>query len=101
MNVPNELIKKVGELAKLKFEESELESIRNDFEKILNFIEKINEIDTEGVDPLFYVNDNFVELREDVPMITLSKEEALKNAPKTDGDYFRVPKFVGNNQSDG
>ncbi len=101
MNVPNELIKKVGELAKLKFEESELESIRNDFEKILNFIEKINEIDTEGVDPLFYVNDNFVELREDVPITTLSKEEALKNAPKTDGDYFRVPKFVGNNQSDG
>ncbi len=96
MNVPKELIKKVSELAKLKFKEGTQEEIRKDFEKVLNFVEKINEIDTEGIEPLFYVNDNFVSLREDEPEAPLPKEEALKNAPQSDGDYFRVPKFVGN-----
>ena len=97
MNVNKEMVIKIASLSKLKFDNEELKVIKEDFEKVLTFVEKVGELDTSNVEPLYFVNENFVELREDNPEITISKKEALKNAPKTDGDYFRVPKFINTN----
>ncbi|HQS06538.1 MAG TPA: Asp-tRNA(Asn)/Glu-tRNA(Gln) amidotransferase subunit GatC, partial [Daejeonella sp.] len=53
-----------------------------------------NEVDTEGVDPLVYMSDEVNVLREDLVKYEISREEALKNAPKQDGKFFRVAKVI-------
>lgn len=94
MDITNELIDKLAELAKLEFEGAEKENIKSDMAKVVNFVDKLNELDTTGVEPLIFMADGENILREDevIPMIT--HEEALLNAPKKDSDYFRVPKFL-------
>lgn len=94
MDISNELIDKLADLAKLEFNGEEKEHIKNDLSRILMFIEKLNEIDTTGVEPLIFMSEAVNVLREDEVIQTISKEEALKNAPKKDSDYFRVPKFL-------
>ncbi|MCE2786914.1 MAG: Asp-tRNA(Asn)/Glu-tRNA(Gln) amidotransferase subunit GatC [Bacteroidota bacterium] len=94
MDISNELIDKLADLAKLEFNGDEKEHIKNDLSRILTFIEKLNEIDTTGVEPLIFMSDAVNVLREDEVIQTISKDEALKNAPKKDSDYFRVPKFL-------
>ena len=69
--------------------------MRQDLEKIMEMCEKLNEVDTEGVEPLIYMSDNENVLREDEVVQSISHEDALKNAPKKDSDFFRVPKVIG------
>ena len=57
-------------------------------------IEKLNEVDTDNVKPLIHMSAELNVLREDVDKVTISHEEALRNAPKKDSDYFRGPKFL-------
>lgn len=94
MDINNETIDKLADLAKLEFNEAEKESIKNDLSRILTYIEKLNEINTEGVEPLIFMNDSVNVLREDHPGETISKADALKNAASKDSDYFKVPKFI-------
>ncbi len=94
MDISNELIDKLADLAKLEFNGEEKEHIKNDLSRILTFIDKLNEIDTNGVEPLIFMSDAVNVLREDEVKQTITKEEALQNAPKKDSDYFRVPKFL-------
>lgn len=95
MNINNELIDRLAELSKLEFNADEKEEIREDLQKMLNFVEKLNELDTTGVAPLLFMTEEVNHLREDEPKHDISKEEALKNAPKKDSDYFKVPKVIG------
>ena len=62
---------------------------------IISFIEKLQELDTENVEPLIFMSDEVNVLREDVAVDTLTQEQALSNAPKKDSDYFRIPKVLG------
>ncbi len=94
MRVDNQLIEHLADLAKLTFSEEEKEALKKDLQQIFAFVEKIKEIDVEGVEPLVQVHDFYAEMREDIPFGALSQQEALKNAPKHDGTFFRVPKFV-------
>ncbi len=94
MDISNELIDKLADLAKLEFNGEEKEHIKADLTRILSFIDKLNEVDTTGVEPLIFMSNSVNVLREDEVIHTISKEEALKNAPKKDSDYFRVPKFL-------
>ena len=95
MHVDEALIDRLSALSKLEFSAEEKIAIRNDLEKILSFMEKLNEIDTEGVEPLIYVNeDEYNVFREDVVKQVITREEALSNAPLKDSDYIKVPKFV-------
>jgi aspartyl-tRNA(Asn)/glutamyl-tRNA(Gln) amidotransferase subunit C len=57
-------------------------------------MDKLREIDTKDVEPLIFMSEEVNRLREDVPQITVSHEEALRNAPKKDSDYFRIPKVL-------
>lgn len=97
MEVNEALIDRLGELSKLKFDDVEKKQRMQDLKQILSFVEKLNEVDTDGVEPLLFVNDSKNTWREDVPSPALGQKEALKNAPLKDTDYFKVPKVIDNN----
>ena len=91
MEVNNKLIQDIAKLSKLKFDDSAEEKMKADLEKMLAFVDKLNEIDTKGVDPLIYMSEEVNVLREDKITEETSQEDALKNAPEKDSDYFKVP----------
>ena len=91
MEVNNKLIQDIAKLSKLRFDDSAEEKMKADLEKMLAFVDKLNEIDTEGVDPLIYMSEEVNVLREDKVTEETSQKDALKNAPEKDSDYFKVP----------
>jgi aspartyl-tRNA(Asn)/glutamyl-tRNA(Gln) amidotransferase subunit C len=96
MNVDNALIEKLAKLSKLEFDDESKEAIKKDLTRMLDFVEQLNELDTEGVEPLIHVNEEKNKYRADEVTETLSQKDALKNAPEHDGFYFKVPKVVEN-----
>jgi len=90
-------VDEVAHLARLEFNEDGKIEILNDMNRMLAFVDKLNELDTNGIEPLIYMTDEKNVLREDEPRQTLTQKEALKNAPKKDSDYFKVPKVIDNN----
>jgi len=91
MEVNNKLIQDLSRLAKLKFDEQAAEKMKGDLDKIIGFVDKLSEIDTEGIEPLIYLSEEVNVLRADVIANEFSQESALKNAPQKDSDYFKVP----------
>jgi aspartyl-tRNA(Asn)/glutamyl-tRNA(Gln) amidotransferase subunit C len=87
-------IDKLAHLARLEFTEEEKQSMLADMDKILGFVAKIEELDLEEVEPLIYLSDERNVLRKDEVQLEITKDEALKNAPDKDSDYFRVPKVL-------
>ncbi len=63
-------------------------------EKIIGFMAKLSEVPTENVEPLIFMSTEVNRLREDIPVVSVTHVEALKNAPKCDSDYFRIPKVL-------
>ncbi len=94
MDISNELIDKLSDLAKLKFEGEEKERMKADLNKIVAFVDKLSELNTENVEPLIFMSDAVNVLRDDEVKQVITHEDALLNAPKKDSDYFRVPKFI-------
>lgn len=94
MNIDKELIDKLAHLARLEFNDDQKIKIEHDLNRILNFMESLNELDTTSVEPLIYMTDEKNVFRKDEVNQEISHEEALKNAPKKDSDYFRVPKVI-------
>lgn len=95
MNIDKDVIKKIAHLARLELNDEAEKNMHKDFNKILGWMDKLNEVNTEHVEPLIHMSEEVNVLREDIAVNALSHEEALKNAPKKDSDYFRVPKFLG------
>jgi aspartyl-tRNA(Asn)/glutamyl-tRNA(Gln) amidotransferase subunit C len=95
MKVDKETIRKIVHLSRLEFDEKSEQSLLQDVNKILDWVEKLNEINTENIKPLTHMSEEVNILREDVVANMLKHEDALANAPKKDSDYFRVPKFLG------
>jgi aspartyl-tRNA(Asn)/glutamyl-tRNA(Gln) amidotransferase subunit C len=91
MKITNKLIQDIAALAKLEFDEKSTEKMKVDLERIIRFIDKLSEIDTDGVEPLVYLSEEVNVLREDETKTMVSQVEALKNAPEKDSDYFKVP----------
>ena len=94
MEVNDALIDKLAHLAKLKFEDAEKVEIKNDLQKMIAFVEKLNELDLGGVEPLLHMSNEVNVLREDEVRGSVSREEALKNAPLHDEQFFKVPKVI-------
>ena len=94
MEVNDELVNNIALLARLQFEEHEKEEIKLDMQKMISFIEKLNELDTAGVTPLLYMSDNVNVLREDEVKETITREQALSNAAIHDERFFKVPKVI-------
>ncbi len=89
-------VDEVAHLARLEFNNEAKAEILNDMNRMLAFVDKLNELDTTDVEPLIYMTDEVNVLREDEPKQTVNQKEALKNAPKKDSDYFKVPKVIDN-----
>ncbi len=94
MEVNNELINNLSKLARLEFNDAEKDEIKNDLQKMIAFIDKLNELDTTGVEPLLHMSENVNVLREDEVTGSISREQALKNAPLHDEQFFKVPKVI-------
>lgn len=94
MEVTEELIDKLSRLSMLRFDADEKEMIRRDLEKMIGFIDKLKEVDTSGIEPLTHISENPLAGRPDHAGKMLSREEALKNAPQHDNQYFLVPKVI-------
>ena len=89
--INDKLVADLSRLAKLKFDTSKAEKMKGDLDKIIGFVDKLSEIDTEGVESLIYLSEEVNVLRVDEIKHEVSQENALKNAPQKDSDYFKVP----------
>lgn len=94
MKIEKQLIDKLSNLAKLEFSDDEEKAITSDLNKMVDFIDKLQEINVDGIEPLIYMNDEINVLRKDEVQMEITKQEALKNAPLADSDYFKVPKVL-------
>lgn len=94
MNINQNVISKLARLSKLKFNEDEMKLISNDLSKMLDFINQLQDLDTEGIDPLIHMNEEINNWREDQVQGMISQEEALSNSPDKDGTYFKLPKVL-------
>ncbi len=94
MAISREEILKVAQLAKLEFSEKELVTFDKDLNKILDYIEQLEEVDTSGVETLDSINPTGNVLRKDENIPSLTKEQSLQNAPEKQDGFFKVPKVV-------
>jgi aspartyl-tRNA(Asn)/glutamyl-tRNA(Gln) amidotransferase subunit C len=94
MKIDKELVERIAHLARLEFNDDQKQKIESDLNRILDFMDSLNELDTESVEPLVYLSEEVNVLRKDEVKQEVSHADALKNAPKKDSDYFRVPKVI-------
>jgi len=94
MTINDELIDKLANLSRLDFKEEEKQEMKTELEKMIGFIDKLNELDTSGVEPLLHMSENQNIFREDEVKGELDKEDVFKNAPVHDDNFFKVPKVI-------
>jgi aspartyl-tRNA(Asn)/glutamyl-tRNA(Gln) amidotransferase subunit C len=94
MEVTNEMVEKIAHLARLHIPEAEKENVKNELQQMIQFVDKLNELDTTGVEPLLHMSSNINTVREDEVKGSITTEQALKNAPVSDGVFFKVPKVI-------
>ena len=94
MEVNDAMVDKLAHLARLKFSDSEKQEIKLDLQRMISFADKLNELDIEGTEPLLHMSDEVNVLRDDEIKGSVSREDALKNAPLHDGQFFKVPKVI-------
>ena len=88
MEVNDALIDNLAALARLQFSEKEKAVVKQDLHRMIQFVDKLNELDTSGVEPLLHMSSHVNRLREDRIEGSISREEALRNAPDSDGTFF-------------
>ena len=94
MEITFELIDKLAELSKLEFDDAARKKIKDDLHQIIDFVEKLKEVDTGSVQPLMHVTAAQNVFREDKVVSEISRDAALLNAPLHDEKYFKVPKVI-------
>lgn len=94
MSVSIEEVHHVADLARLRFSEDEERELADQMNDILAHVDKLDELDTEDVEPMSHVLEITNVFREDESERRITREEALKNAPYADREYFRVPKVI-------
>lgn len=94
MEITDETVNHIAHLARLEFNGTEKENIKKDLSKIIGFVDQLSTVDTDGVEPLIFMTDSINVLREDLHVSTITQEEALKNAPNHDSDYFKIAKVL-------
>ena len=92
--IERDQVRYIAHLARLYLSDEELEVYTKELGRILQYVNKLNELDTEDVEPISHVNEVFNVFREDSPKDSFPKDEMLKNAPDTDGEFFIVPRVV-------
>ena len=92
--ISKEDVQHIAYLSKLKFDESEIVDSTNKLSQIIEYVEKLSEVDTEDIDSTYQVNDDYQFMREDEVIESLSREEAISNAPDSQFGYFKLPKVL-------
>jgi len=95
MNIDKETVDKIAHLARLDMHEDDTQEMIGDMNRILDFMAKLNEVDTSGVEPLVYMSNEVNVVREDVIKQDITTAQALENAPKHNDQYFQVAKVIG------
>jgi aspartyl-tRNA(Asn)/glutamyl-tRNA(Gln) amidotransferase subunit C len=96
MEVNDALVDKLAHLARLKFNDAEKQEIKTDLQRMIAFVEKLNELDLDGVEPMLHMSEEVNVLREDQVQGSVDRSEALKNSPSHDEQFFKVPKVIKN-----
>ncbi len=94
MAIDNDTVKRIAFLSRLKVDEDRLEETKDEFNKILSWVEQLDNVNVEGIEPLVSVNEEHIVCREDVVSDGNKKTEVLANAPMSEFGYFAVPKVV-------
>lgn len=94
MAITIEQVEHIARLARLQFSDAEKETLSEELNQILQYMEKLNELDTEGVEPLSHLTELVNIMRPDEVQPSLTREEALKNAPSKQDGFFKVPKVI-------
>ena len=94
MQIDYATVDKIAGLAKLEFDKEGKDRIVADMNRMLSFVEKLNEVDTTGLEPLIYMSEEVNIMRADEVKHEITQQEGLKNAPQHDSDYFKAPKVM-------
>ena len=94
MKIDSKTVDKLADLAKLEFDEEGKKEIAKDLNRIVEFVEKLSELDTSQVEPLIYMSEDTNVMRNDEVKQVITQQEALKNVPVKDSDYIKVPKVI-------
>lgn len=94
MNIDEKTVDRLATLAKLEFNDEAKKNMITDMNRMLAFVDKLKEIDTDNVEPQIMMTASENVWRNDEPKQEITHEEALLNAPKKDSDYFKVPKVI-------
>ncbi|HIP37321.1 MAG TPA: Asp-tRNA(Asn)/Glu-tRNA(Gln) amidotransferase subunit GatC [Crocinitomix sp.] len=94
MGIKDELVEHIAHLSRLEFNGEDKTLIKQDLEKMITFVNQLNEVNTEGIKPLIFMSESINVLREDNPNNPITQEEALKNATHHDSDYFKIAKVL-------
>ncbi|XPV75372.1 MAG: Asp-tRNA(Asn)/Glu-tRNA(Gln) amidotransferase subunit GatC [Desulfovibrio sp.] len=94
MKLTKDDVAKIATLARLDLSDEKQELFAGQLESILQYMDKLNEVDTEGVEPMYSPVDQVSVMREDVVVKEYTREEVLSNAPEGDGEFFIVPRIV-------
>src|SRR6056297_74835 len=98
MTIDESTVRKIAKLGKIKFSEDEISSYAQQFEEILKYVDKLEELDTEDIKPLSHVHDLKNVFREDQAQTSDDRDKFLDNAPDKKGPYFKVPKVIGDEE---
>lgn len=93
-----DLVRHIGKLSRIALSEQEVGTFAAQLAGILEYFGKLQELDTEGVEPMAHAVQLHNVLADDTPGESLTPEQALANAPDRDGDFFKVPKVIGDSQ---
>ena len=94
MEVTDALVDKLAHLSRLEFNAADKDGIKKDLQRMISFVEKLDELDLEGTEPLLHMSSNVNVLRYDEVKGSVTRDEALKNAPAHDDKFFKVPKVI-------
>lgn len=94
MHINIDTVSKIAHLSRLEYSDAEKLELAKDMNKILSWMDQLNEINTDGVEPLIHMSTEINVFRDDVVYTHLAHKKALVNAPRKDSDYFRVPKVI-------
>ena len=94
MEVTDALVEKLAHLSRLEFNDADKAAIKNDLQRMISFVEKLDELDLSDTEPLLHMSSNINVLRDDEVKGSVSREEALINAPAHDDKFFKVPKVI-------
>ncbi len=96
--IDSDLVRHIGKLSRIELTDEQVTTFSRQLADILSYFNKLQELDTDNIEPMAHAADLINVLAEDIPQPSLTPAQALANAPARDGDFFKVPKVIGDTQ---